>query len=91
MKGGDSISVINAGLPNITGDFSLRPDAEGSQSPTGAFTRGRTGSNINQTVAQEVQFKECIISFDASRISAIYGGATTVQPPAITLLPQIRY
>lgn len=78
-------------MPNITGDFSLRPDAEGSQPATGAFTGGRTGSSINQTVAQEVQYKECIISFDASRISAIYGGATTVQPPAIALIPQIRY
>ena len=30
-------------------------------------------------------------SFNASRSSAIYGASSTVQPPAITLIPQIRY
>ncbi len=29
--------------------------------------------------------------FDASRSNAIYGASTTVQPSAITLIPQIRY
>jgi len=29
--------------------------------------------------------------FDASRCSLIYGASSTVQPPAITLIPQIRY
>jgi len=29
--------------------------------------------------------------FDASRSNAIYGASTTVQPPAVKLIPQIRY
>lgn len=31
------------------------------------------------------------IEFYASDSNAIYGGNTTVQPPALSLLPQIRY
>lgn len=31
------------------------------------------------------------ITLDASKYNAIYGSSTTVQPPAIVLLPQIKY
>lgn len=29
--------------------------------------------------------------FDASRSNPIYGSSTTVQPPSIKLIPQLRY
>ena len=31
------------------------------------------------------------IRFNASRSNILYGASNTVQPPAISLLPQIRY
>ena len=31
------------------------------------------------------------LGFDASRSSQIYGAAETVQPPALALVPQIKY
>ena len=31
------------------------------------------------------------IYFNAASYNSIYGSSTTVQPPTITLLPQIRY
>ena len=31
------------------------------------------------------------LGFDASRSSKIYGAAETVQPPAVSLFPQIKY
>lgn len=30
-------------------------------------------------------------TFNANRSNAIYGASATVQPPAISLIPQIRY
>lgn len=39
-----------------------------------------SGTGINGTV-----------TFDASRSNSIYGASDTVQPPAITLIPQIKY
>ena len=32
-----------------------------------------------------------VIGFDAKRANAIYGKSSTVQPPALVLLPQIKY
>ena len=31
------------------------------------------------------------INFSASRYNSVYGSSTTVQPPALQLIPQIRY
>ena len=29
--------------------------------------------------------------FDAARCSSVYGSADTIQPPALSLIPQIKY
>ena len=36
-------------------------------------------------------FKLVTFNFDASKSSNIYAASTTVQPPAIILVPQIKY
>lgn len=41
-----------------------------------------TGSNVNG-------YRKC--KFDASKSNAIYGNSTTVQSPALQLMPQIRF
>ena len=90
VKGGDSISVISAGLPNITGKvYNFNVHAAGGLSAEGVFSveiegGTDTGSNWNTNLNDS-------INFDASRSSSIYGASTTVQPPALILIPQIRF
>lgn len=81
-------AVLAAGLPNITGTFVA--DGFGSQlgQDSGAFTSAHhsysyTSSNQNAGVYK--------YTFNASRSNAIYGASNTVQPPAIRLMPIIRY
>lgn len=89
-------TVLDAGLPNITGyvnnDLSvgIYGTAEAGQLG-GAFYTGVTttwfpvrGNNTDGT--QHVGF-----GFSASRSNSIYGKSSTVQPPALCLLPCIRY
>lgn len=73
-----------AGLPNITGKT-----GNGSWFPTsGAFSAPRDGS-VNLSEANEHGYKA--INFDASLSNAIYGKSSTVQPPAINVIPILRY
>lgn len=79
-----------AGLPNITGKFSAREftsyhnrdfQGEGALYPTGeAWFSGNKGSAD----------RSAVLGFDASRSNGIYGRSSTVQPPALTLLPCIH-
>lgn len=75
---------IAAGLPNITGTFDGNVN-DGTARKTGAFytkdylSYGADGDSGGGTVG-----------FDASLSNAIYGRSTTVQPPAMKLLPCIH-
>lgn len=80
----------SAGLPNITGDFSIR-DTNGSAntvfSGNGCVyldTRSSAGG-LQATTNGAMDW----VRLDASRSSAIYGNSTTVQPPALTMKPFI--
>ena len=54
---------------------------------TGAFYYiGQTASTMDGTNHQLDR-----VGLDASRSSSIYGASNTVQPPALVLLPQIKY
>ena len=67
---------LEAGLPNITGEWWRSGPANGSA--TGCFRRaGGLG------VANAATSTDGSALFDASYSSAIYGNSTTVQPPAI--------
>ena len=75
--------TINAGLPNITGTFSVdnRSDLSNTtRNPTYAFNRiqlatyGFAGGSAITTSYQ--------MNFNASNSNPIYGNSTTVQPPA---------
>lgn len=85
MQGGDTAAVLKAGLPNITGYIGIHV----SQNVGGAFTKESTGGteNINGTAGQGTNRAV----FDASHSSIIYGASDTVQPSALSLLPQIRF
>ena len=79
-----------AGLPNITGKFSV----QGNQSNnifrlfSGAFILGvGTASNYAYINAPQgtSNHRPAFAEFDASRSNATYGKANTVQPPAVTV------
>ena len=87
---GSSISgtVKDAGLPNITGYFN--PFAEGSTATSGSFyVIGSTQHGWGTT--NGLDSDNCLVGFDASRSSSIYGNSTTVQPPTLTCLICIKY
>lgn len=86
IEGGDSASVKEAGLPNITGCAYVSA-GDGHRS-SGALkytsetlSHGRDGNTWND-------YK---LYFDASGSNDMYGKSTTVQPPAFSLIPQIKY
>ena len=84
IKGSDSTGTLQAGVPNITGNFAAYA---WSQNGSGAFyPNGQSGS-----VRPDGDGKHCNFGFNASRSSSIYGASTTVQPPTITLIPQIKF
>lgn len=85
-------TVKQAGLPNITGQFSGTESLykEGyTPSPSGAFYQ--SAFNVVAGWSTNDQFDNNVWSFSASRSSSIYGRSTTVQPPALTMLPIIKY
>ena len=87
-------SYKSAGLPNITGDFTTLnepyvPYFNGTSSgalsnPEGVSRHRVYGSDNGSTNCNSLHF-------DASQSNSIYGNSTTVQPPALTMLPIIKY
>lgn len=85
-------TVLDAGLPNITGQATyISSDGvdQDKYPDTGCFFWGsynntRETSNTNGSAKRDFKF-------DASRSNSIYGKSSTVQPPALCLLPCIRY
>ena len=91
-KGSDNIGVVTPGLPNIIGATNLnKTNANGALSPnvnTGALYKTANGSTSTggSDGGSAIQ-----INFDASRSNGIYGASNTVQPPALALIPQIKF
>ena len=85
MKGGDLLQIISAGLPDIQGV--TWTDSLSQSYNSGAFykyvnhNRGMTNTSGNGGE----------LYFSASNSNPIYGASSTVQPPAICLIPQIKY
>lgn len=89
LAGDGAGTSVAAGLPNITGQsFSFHDDAYIKR--LGAFmksySQGRATANNGGA-----QYNHTVIIFDASDSNPIYGASATVQPPAIKLIPIIRY
>ena len=76
----------SAGLPNISGTFTEHGNTSGMQC-TGAFTgEARIGLKSNQGGAWDGGR----VTLNSSRSSAVYGAASTVQPPSTALLACIK-
>lgn len=77
---------VEAGLPNISGTFTEHGNTSGMQC-TGAFTgEERIGLKSNQGGAWDGGR----VTLNSSLSSRVYGSSSSVQPPAIALLPCIK-
>lgn len=93
FKQGASTAGTNkaAGLPNITGAV---PSASSQFAyNTGGEASGAFYIDTSKQVASKEgdRYRTNGFAMDASRSNAIYGKSTTVQPPAVTVLPCIKY
>ena len=76
-----------AGVPNVKATF--RSEAQGGTAPTGAVTSSVTVRGVHSGNGGGVEYG---YTFDASRSSSIYkNDLNTVQPPALTMRPYIKY
>ena len=83
-------TTVDAGLPNITGNFNSRPHMTGSQNVGGSITYAdgklfvhlpQASDNKDNSMTEASGFyKDDVTFFDASRSNPIYGNSTTVQP-----------
>ena len=87
IQGGDTIASISAGLPNITGHINTPFELFNDWS--GAFSR--YGSNMHQFAEEGSSGLASGVQFNASLSNSIYGSSNTVQPPALQLIPQIKF
>lgn len=87
LQGGDSPAVLEAGLPNITGQYYAV--VGGGITVNGAFTESWTDSSGQTSGGGGYNRVHLVV--DASKSNAIYGNSDTVQPPSIVLIPQIKY
>ena len=83
-------TVLDAGLPNITGFLGDSYGPSGSfYNVSGAFRGRSSGKRFSRTEDNNPSKKD--VDFNASWSNPIYGKSSTVQPPALCLLPCIRY
>ena len=89
---------MEAGVPNINGSFTVVGDSPESNWVSNTHGSGAFYDNVVNNTRQ--YYAHCVYSdnggtcnqaFDASRSNPIYGRSDTVQPPALCLLPCIRY
>ena len=79
------MAVLSAGLPNITGE--ARRATSDLWTSSGAFTNnGKAGNGFSGGTA----FQWTTMGFDASKSNSIYGSSTTVQPPALQFIPNLK-
>ena len=89
IEGANSAGTYyNAGLPNITGSMTQIQCRFTDETGSGAlYKENVAGTSFAGSATQHT----ITLAFDASKSNEIYGGSTTVQPAALTLLPCIKY
>ena len=86
-------TALDAGLPGITGRATfIQSDGEDQSGypDVGCFYWGSYNHDWKVSSIHEGPAKRDLL-FNASRSNSIYGKSSTVQPPALCLLPCIRY
>lgn len=89
LQGGEALKSVEAGLPNITGNVTGTDDGLVGYTTSACYVSQR-GLNINWDSANGYH-GGVQIAFDASKSNPIYGASDTVQPPALSLIAQIKY
>ena len=75
-------------MPEIEGNiYNIAHGAQVYGSANGAFLRLKASDYGNANEAGPLNN----FNFKASRYNGIYGASQTVQPPALALIPQIRF
>lgn len=89
----DTVKSIEAGLPNIEGKALIGDIfSEWLISPqNGAFTIEAADTFTRTSATPGTQWGAGRLYLDAADYNPIYGTSTTVQPPALALIPQIKY
>lgn len=88
IQGGDNVNILQAGLPEISGWLQLHNWSINNCS--GAFYNlAEQGKPVSGSASSLNGYSN--VSFNASIFNSIYGNSDTVQPPAITLIPQIKF
>lgn len=86
--------TVAAGLPNITGGVGAMLFGSTNHNRAapayGAFYKAE-GDYVSMMSGEENLSGIGNSVMDASRVSSVYGASTTVQPPAVKLLPCIKY
>lgn len=87
------LEEVSAGLPNITGSFPYTLSSRDSNSnPSNSGACYYDGATTNKMQITQATYKGWgSFLFDASRSNSIYGNSSTVQPPAVKLIPIIKY
>jgi len=104
LQGGSTVEEKEAGLPNIKGEyfgsaeFLETPSSEDAniRGKSGAFTNSKATATVGKlqqvTTATGAGQYKTNMKFSANSSNSIYSDSVdTVQPPAITLIPQIKY
>ena len=81
--------MLSAGLPNISGTLPNVGLGIGGNNHNGSGAFSYTHTAFSRDLGEGYSYGT--VGFDASRSSAIYGATNTVQPPALSLIPQIRF
>ena len=84
------LAILAAGLPNILGSFQ---ETANRMYFNGNYTGALKAMNYDRSTLQGTEGGngDGGFIFDASLSNTIYGKSDTVQPPALQLIPQIRY
>ena len=94
LQGGETVKSVEAGLPNITGSLKNIPQGhsvfDAILVQSGALST-KTAKRYGVTGSQSYSDWSDSIDFDASHSNPIYGASDTVQPPALSLIAQIKY
>lgn len=88
LQGGNSTRSVEAGLPNIEGVTNFHSLSDMIPMPNCFYNTDTTTTQAWSTTSVS---RKLALAFDASRSNAIYGNSTTVQPPALQLVAQIKY
>jgi len=104
LQGGNTVEEKEAGLPNIKGEgaggaqwSSTTPSGASDPMSNGVFSDCKFSVNNDAFTYQKQQsgghlYFVSPLDFKASNSNSIYSDSVnTVQPPAITLIPQIKY